>query len=330
MTIEVTTRTETWALERPFKIAGYPPATAATIAVVELKENGLSGRGEASGVYYKNDTPATIVAQIQQLAPEIRRGLDRQALQTLLPAGGARNALDCALWELEARRKGRCVWQLAGLPAPRPLLTTCTIGADTAAEMAAQAMRFSDARAIKLKLTGDSEDAERVQAVRSARADVWLAVDANQGFTPASLHDLIPVLLTARVSLIEQPFAVGREQALRGLQCPIALAADESVQVLEDIEAVAELFDIVNIKLDKCGGLTHALAMLKEAQRLGLGTMVGNMTGTSWSHAPAYLVGQSCEIVDLDGPLLLADDRTPGVSYRDGYIHCPDEVWGGP
>jgi L-alanine-DL-glutamate epimerase-like enolase superfamily enzyme len=327
--MKVSARIEYWTLKRPFRIAGYPPTTTATVAVVEVEDQGLRGRGEACGVYYKQDTPAGIVEQIERLGPNLP-SIDREALQTLLPAGGVRNALDCALWELEARRTRKPVWQLAGLPATRPLLTTYTIGADAPAEMATQALRFADARAIKLKLTGDSEDADRVRAVRAARGDVWLAVDANQGFTPDSLHELMPTLVDARVSLIEQPFPIGRERNMKGLGSPIPVAADESVQVVADLEPLVGLFEIVNIKLDKCGGLTHGLAMLREAQRLGLRPMVGNMTGTSWAQAPAFLIGQACEVVDLDGPLLLASDRAPGVAYRDGCIHCPDDVWGGP
>ncbi|HEY0686550.1 MAG TPA: dipeptide epimerase [Steroidobacter sp.] len=332
MSMRVSIHTERWATRRPFRIASYPPVVEATVAVVELHEGSVCGRGEASGVYYKHETPARIVDQVKDLvdAGAINSGLDRISLQTILPAGGARNALDCALWELEARRSGQPVWKLAGLPSPRPLLTTYTIGADTPAEMAAQALRFADARAIKLKLTGEAEDADRVRAVRAARSDVWLAVDANQGFTPDSLDVLMSVLVAARVSLIEQPFPIGRERDMQGLQSPIALAADESAQTVDDLEPLVGLFDIVNIKLDKSGGLTHGLAMAREAQRLGLRTMVGNMGGTSWAQAPAFLIGQCCEVVDLDGPLLLAGDRTPGVVYRDGLVHCPDEVWGGP
>lgn len=316
-------------MRTPFRISGHV-WDAAELVVVEISdENGAIGRGEACGVYYRNDTAPQIVEDLESIRREIEAGIDRAALQQLLPACGARNALDCALWELEARRAGQPVWRLAGLSAPRPLLTTYTIGAADPAVMAAGAAAFVDARAIKLKLTGDGADAGRVAAVRAARPDVWLAVDANQGFTPATLHELLPTLLEAGVQLVEQPFPIGRESDMQGLALPIEVAADECVRVIEDLAPLVGLFDIVNIKLDKCGGLTHGLAMAAEARRLGFKVMVGNMTGTSWAQAPAFVIGQSCDVVDLDGPLLLARDRTPGVVYEDGHVWCADEVWGG-
>lgn len=315
-------------MRTPFRISGHV-WDAAALVVVEVADDGAVGRGEACGVYYRNDTVPRIVEDLESIRGEIESGIDRAALQRLLPACGARNALDCALWELEARRARQPVWRLAGLQATRPLLTTYTIGAADPAAMASGASAFADARAIKLKLTGDGADAERVAAVRAARPDVWLGVDANQGFTPATLHELLPTLLAADVRLVEQPFPIGRESDMQGLALPIDVAADESVRVIEDLAPLAGLFDVVNIKLDKCGGLTHGLAMADEARRLGFKVMVGNMTGTSWAQAPAFVIGQSCDVVDLDGPLLLARDRSPGVVYEDGHVWCADEVWGG-
>ncbi len=315
-------------MRTPFRISGHV-WDAAELVVVEISDGGAVGRGEACGVYYRNDTAAGIVGDLESIRGEIESGIDRAALQQLLPACGARNALDCALWELEARRTGQPVWRLAGLEAPRPLLTTYTIGAADPATMASGAVTFADARAIKLKLTGDGADAGRVAAVRAVRPDVWLAVDANQGFTPATLHELLPALLAARVQLVEQPFPIGRESDMDGLALPIAVAADECVRVVEDLAPLVGRFDVVNIKLDKCGGLTHGLAMAAEARRLGFKVMVGNMSGTSWAQAPAFVIGQSCDVVDLDGPLLLARDRSPGAVYEDGHVWCADEVWGG-
>jgi len=265
---------------------------------------------------------------MDQVRGSIEAGIDRESLRDLLPAGGARNAVDCALWELEARRAGVPVWQLAGLAAPLPLVTTYTLGADTPEQMAHNARMLSGARALKLKLLGDESDAARVRAVRAARTDVWLGVDANQGFTRASLERLLPVLMQARVELIEQPFPIGREQELAGLGTSIPIAADESIQDLGDLQRLARWFDVVNIKLDKCGGLTEALRMATEAHRLDLRVMVGNMVGTSLAMAPAFLLGQLCDVVDLDGPMFLTADRVPGVSYDSGKICCPPEVWG--
>jgi len=245
-----------------------------------------------------------------------------------LPPGGARNAIDCALRELEAKSAGKPVWKLAGLDAPKPLLTTYTIGASSAAVMAAGARAFTAARAIKLKLTGEPDDADRVKFVRAARPEVWLGVDANQGFTRSSLEHLMPTLIEARVSLIEQPFKIGQESLLEGFDSPIPVAADESLQSLRDLPALARCVQIVNIKLDKCGGLTEALAMACEARKLGLGVMVGNMVGTSLAAGPSFVLGQLCDVVDLDAPLFLTRDREPSIVYRNGEVfsRTPDDV----
>jgi L-alanine-DL-glutamate epimerase-like enolase superfamily enzyme len=270
-----------------------------------------------------------MLEQIEQARTQIERGIDHQDLLGLLPAGGARNAVDCALWELFASGRRKPVWALSGLSAPCPLVTTYTIGADVPASMAADALAFRDAKALKLKLTGSPLDAERVTAVRTARPDVWLGVDANQGFTPDLLRELMPVLVQAGVELIEQPFPVGREADLAGCGGSIAFAADESAQTAADLASLAGRFQVVNIKLDKCGGLTEALHMARAADALGLEVMVGNMIGTSLAMAPAFLVGQLCKVVDLDGPLLLAHDRRASASYREGRIWCGEDVWGG-
>jgi L-alanine-DL-glutamate epimerase-like enolase superfamily enzyme len=229
---------------------------------------------------------------------------------------------------LEAKLGGRAAWQLAGLEKPRPLLTTFTCGAEAPETMAATARAYANARAIKVKLTGEPIDAERVRAVREAKAGAWLGVDANQGFTRASLLKLMPVLQEARVALIEQPFPIGQESLLDGLQSPIPIAADESVQTLADVPGLAGRVQVINIKLDKCGGLTEGLAMARRARELGLDCMVGNMLGTSLAMAPAFLVGQLCKIVDLDGPVFLKADRAIAVEYTDGTIRCPQALWG--
>lgn len=325
----VSARLERWAYAAPFRISGYE-WTEAELVYVEIARDGLTGRGECAGVYYKEDSPAKCLADIERVRDAVARGAGREDLADLLPEGGARNALDCALWDLQAKTEGAAVWQLAGLEKPHPVRTTYTIGAAEPAVMAARAVAFSDARALKLKLTGDPEDSDRVRAVRAARPGVWLAIDANQGFTRDFLESMMPVLTQARVELIEQPFPVGREADLDGFQSPIPIAADESAQGLADLPQLAGRFDIVNIKLDKCGGLTPALAMARAARDMGLGLMVGNMMGTSLAMAPAFLIGQLCDVTDLDGPLLLRDDRKPGVEYRDGDIWCSDAVWGGP
>jgi L-alanine-DL-glutamate epimerase-like enolase superfamily enzyme len=315
-------------LKTPFRISGYTFAEA-SVALVTLTEDGLAGRGEANGVYYFKDDPDLICRTIEAHRETIERGVTRAELATLLPAGGARNALDCALWDLESRRTGRPVWQLAGLHGVKPIVTTFTLAADDPAIVRAGAIRFAGARALKLKLDGNLDaDIDRVKAVRDARPDVWLGVDANQGHTIETLDCLLPTLCDADVRLIEQPLARGREADLDGFRSPIPLAADESVQDSHDIASLVGRFDVINIKLDKCGGLTEALRMIDEAQRVGLGTMVGSMFGTSLAAAPGFIVGQLCEIVDLDGPVVLLKDRDPAVRYDDGRVSCPDGLWG--
>lgn len=315
-------------LAKPFRISGYV-FEAQDAIVVTLDDGAYRGRGEASGVYYLGDTAETMTAAIEANRAAIERGIDRTALQALMPPGGARNAVDCALFDLEAQETGREAWQIAGLSAVKPLVTTFTMGADDPAVMAEGARAYANARALKMKLTGDlDEDIARVKAVCAARPDVWLGVDANQGYGIDALAKLMPTLVDAHVALLEQPIRRGREADLDGFRSPIPIAADESALCLADVPGLVGRFQVVNIKLDKCGGLTEALAIAREARRLGLGVMVGNMVGTSLAMAPAFVVGQLCDIVDLDGPVFLASDRKPGVVYERGTVWCGGDVWG--
>jgi L-Ala-D/L-Glu epimerase / N-acetyl-D-glutamate racemase len=322
-------RVEKHRLAAPFRIAGYVFEDS-DVVVAELANGEHRGRGEAAGVYYLGDDAQHIVDQLETNRDAIEDCASRDQLRHILPPGGARNAVDCAMWEIEAKRGETSVWRLAGLERrPQPLVTTFTLGADEPAEMARGARNYSDARAIKLKLTGDPElDIERVAAVREARPDVWLGVDANQGFAIGQLKQVVDALAVARVSLVEQPLARGHEADLEGFESAIPIAADESALSLQDVAGLKGRFDVINIKLDKCGGLTEALLIAEEARRLGLGVMVGNMVGTSLAMAPAFVLGQLCDFVDLDGPTFLERDRTPSAVYGDGQIWCPDEVWG--
>ncbi|MFT3762071.1 MAG: dipeptide epimerase [Pseudoxanthomonas sp.] len=315
-------------LSAPFRISGYVfeamPAVVAT-----LRRDGHVGRGEAAGVYYNDDRPEGMVATLEALRPRIEAGLTRAEANALLPPGGARNALDCALWELEAQQQGVPVWKLAGLASVRPLLTTFTVGADAPETMAGNAAAYVGARALKLKLTGEPElDAERVRAVRDRCPDAWIGVDANQGYDAGTLPKLLPALVEANVSLLEQPCRRGRESDLDGIERAVPFAADESILDLRELEALHHRFDVINIKLDKCGGLTEGLLMARRARELGKRVMVGNMCGTSLAAAPGFVLGQFCDVVDLDGPVFLAQDRTPSVRYEDGHIWCGEEVWG--
>jgi L-alanine-DL-glutamate epimerase-like enolase superfamily enzyme len=270
---------EQWPMKAPFHITGYTFTDMGALTV-SLHQDGMVGRGEALGVYYHHETPASMLAQIEALRGPIEAGVTRQQLSQLLPAGGARS--------------------------------------------------YPGARALKLKLTNDELNAERVRAVRAACPDAWIMVDANQGFTRESFARLLPALVDARISVVEQPFPVGSDAWLDGLDSPILLAADESVQDRNDLENLVGRVGMINIKLDKCGGLTEALAMAARARELGFDLMVGNMSGSSLAMAPGFVLGQQCTVVDLDGPAFLKRDRASAVSYEDGHIWCADTVWGGP
>jgi len=320
-------RQESWQLREPFHIKNYV-FTHGDVVTVTLEDGDATGQGEAAGVYYRDETPAGMAAEIERTLTA-NPALDRDSLQQLLPPGGARYALDSALWALEAKRRKIPVWRLAGVGEPKPVRTTFTLGVDSVERTAAAATASVRARALKLKLAGDGDDAARIHAVRAARPDVWIGVDANQALDRAALLDLIPACVDCGVGLIEQPLPVGHEEDLRGLSLPIPLAADESFQSLADLDRIAGLFQVVNIKLDKCGGLTEALKIATEAERLGIGVMAGTMITTSLGLAPAFVLAQRCDIADLDGPTFLAEDRSPPAHYADGDVVVPMALWGG-
>ena len=320
--------TEALRLAEPFRISGYVFETV-DVVIATVSDGAHRGRGEASGVFYLGDEAPQILAALDEVRTAIEQGPSRAELRSILPPGGARNAVDCALWELEAARAGQPVWQLAGLSEPKPLRTTFTLGADSPSAMAERASRYNQALSIKVKLTGELElDIERLRAIRHARPDVWLGVDGNQGFTIDQLGGLIDALRETRVSLLEQPLARGCEADLEGFNSPVPIAGDESILSLADVAPSVGRFDIVNIKLDKCGGLTEGMLMAAEARRLGLGVMVGTMVGTSLATAPAFVLGQICDLVDLDGPTFLVQDRAPTVRYDEGQLWAGPEVWG--
>ncbi|RXD04834.1 dipeptide epimerase [Sphingomonas sp. UV9] len=328
MTLRLTYAMETLRLAQPFRISGLVFETA-DVLVVTLDDGTHEGRGEAAGVYYLGDDVAHMRDVLEAARDAIEAQPSRETLRTILPPGGARNAVDAALWELEASRTGQPVWELAGIGEPRPLRTTFTLGADVPDAMAAAACRHSKALSIKAKLTGDVRlDLERVAAIRDARPDVWLGVDGNQGFSMSDLDELIAGLVRLDVALLEQPLARGCEADLDGYHAEIPIAGDESLLSLEDVASAKGRFDVVNIKLDKCGGLTEGLLIAAEARRLGLGVMVGTMIGTSLATAPGFVLGQIADLVDLDGPTFLDGDRTPSVSYADGHLFAGPEVWG--
>jgi L-alanine-DL-glutamate epimerase-like enolase superfamily enzyme len=322
---------ERFAFRDPFRIAGHL-FTETTVLVAEISVGSYAGQGEAAGVYYLGDDIARMRSEAERVRADIEAGAGREQLQSLLPPGGARNALDCALWDFDAKLAGVPAWQMAGLDPPAPLKTTMTIGADEPMAMAQVATgRFQGWPMLKLKLTGEAElDALRVRAVRAVRPDAWIGVDANQGYTLAGLPALMEVLKANRVELLEQPLARGREADMAQVKRALPVAADESICSLAELDRAPGCFDLVNIKLDKCGGLTEGLAIARRCRELGIGVMVGNMMGSSLSAAPSLLLGQLCNIVDLDGPVFLAADRSPGVIYREGAVSGADLPWGTP
>ena len=317
---------EHWPLLAPFRIAGRV-YTGIDVVVVQLNAGDVFGLGEARGVPYLGETAAALVAQLESIRGAIERRITRAKLQTLLPAGGARNALDCALWDIEAKLSGNPVWIKAGVQQFKPLETVITVSADTPRAMASAA-RLIGSNNIKIKLTGEPLDEERLRAVRDARPGAWLMVDANQAFTIDTLGRIMPSLEELGIALIEQPLATACDKDLDSFRSPIPLMADESIQTVEDLNLIATRFQVVNIKLDKAGGLTGALALLHAARNRGLKTWAGNMFGTSLAMAPAFVLAQLCDFVELDGPVFLAEDRDPGIDYVGGQVTCPQTIWG--
>ncbi len=316
-----------WPFRQPFRIADYV-FEASDVLVVEIAEGEFIGRGEGVGVHFLNDRIDNMMEAAQSVRADVENGLTRQQLQKALSPGGARNAFDCALWDLEAKMAGRSVLDLAGIT-QRPVQTVFTlgIGADPQA-MARDAAKASAFVTLKIKLDAD-RPIERVEAVRSARPDAKLVVDANQAFEADELPSLLEQLAGLDVTMVEQPLRRGSDTGLKAFTSPIPLCADESCVHFGELETALDLYDIINIKLDKCGGLTEALEIANATKAAGKRVMVGNMVGTSLSLAPALVLAQICDIVDLDGPLHLASDYLQGARYQGDHILAPPQVfWG--
>ncbi|MEO1305245.1 MAG: N-acetyl-D-Glu racemase DgcA [Pseudomonadota bacterium] len=313
-------------LRAAFAISRGSKSVAETI-VVELIEDMHRGRGECVPYARYDESAASVIAQIEDLRTALEGGLSREDLQDLLPAGAARCAVDCALWDLHAKQTGEPVWTLAGLTEPKPLPTTMTISLDTADRMA-EAARATPATILKLKL-GGPDDMDRVEAVHRARPNAKLVLDGNEGLVPEDFPELAVQAANLGVVLIEQPFPAGKDEALASRPQDVAVCADESVHTRDDISDLAKKYDAINIKLDKAGGLTEALAMMEDARRAGMSTMVGCMVAGSLSMAPALLLGQLADMIDLDGPLWLDKDVPNGLHYADGTVFPPSRaLWG--
>jgi L-alanine-DL-glutamate epimerase-like enolase superfamily enzyme len=327
--VELKVWTEAWAFRAPFRIA-YEEFTAAEVVVVELTALGATGRGEAAGVSYHGETAASLAEQIETARDSIERGVDRHAVQSMFSAGGARNALDCALWDLEAKQTGTPAWMLAGQVRPEPMRSWFTLGLaplDVLASQARAAAKSGLGR-LKIKLAGEG-DLDRVQMVRNAAPRARLIVDANQSWTETELADYPRALAGFGVELIEQPLPVGADRVLEGAALPIPICADESCQDAASIDALVGKYQALCIKLDKTGGLTEALALVRRAKTLGFKLMIGNMCGTSLAMAPATLIGNHCDFIDLDGPLLNTSDRPIPIDYCGDLMRpAPRELWG--
>ena len=316
-----------WQLTEPFRISGNEWITSACL-VVHLGEDGFVGRGEAQGVFYLDETAKSIFEQAHAVAAEIRKGISRQELQDLLPAGGARNAIDCAMWDLECKKAGKTIWQLTGID-PKPVTTVYTIGLEDSPEaMAAKAAAAMDAPILKIKLS-DHMPYEKLAAIRAARPDAELVVDANQGWSFELMKEVLPKCVDLNLAMLEQPLARGGDDMLEGFESPITLAADESCLHTGELETAARRYSMINIKLDKTGGLTEGLRLAKAAKEKGCKLMVGNMVGTSLSMAPSFVVAQLCDFVDIDGPLLLRYDYPHALKYNKGVVKGFDpKLWG--
>ena len=301
--------------------------TVADVVVVTLSHDGFTGRGECVPYPRYNETVEGVIASLEAARPVIEHGVTRADVPGLVNPHAAQNALDCALWDLEAKRTGKPVWKLAGLDPPKPLVTAYTLSLDTPEAMAAAASA-SQRPLLKLKLGRDG-DGDRLRLIRKAAPNARLIVDANEGWSAENLEAMFAACAEANVELVEQPLPAGNDEALRGLKRNVVICADESAHDRAGLEQLLGKYDAINIKLDKTGGLTEALALAEAARALGLRIMTGCMLATSLAMAPAMLVAQLGEIVDLDGPLLLQRDRQPGIRY-DGSIMqpAPPELWG--
>ncbi len=317
--MDLSVSVERWPIAGAFRIS-RGAKTEAEVVVATLTDGAHRGLGECVPYRRYGESVEGVVAAIEALRPALEAGLDRIALQAALPAGAARNALDCAFWDLAAKQSGRRVAELAGLPPPRPVTTAYTLSLDAPEAMAAAA-RAAAKPLLKLKLGGDGADFERVAAVHAAVPDARLIVDANEAWRPAEAPALAARLAGLGVSLIEQPVPAGEDGALDAAACPLALCADESCHTVTDLPRLVGHYSHVNVKLDKAGGLTAAIELAKGARNLGLGLMVGCMVGTSLAMAPAALLAPLAEFTDLDGPLLLARDREPGLRYDGALLH---------
>ena len=318
---------ESWPIAGTFTIS-RGSKTVTDVVVVMIERDGKVGRGECMPYGHYGETVESVMTALELGRKAIERGIERGDIPALLQPQAARNALDCALWDLECKLAGRRIWQLLNQSEPQELVTAFTISLDSAEKMAAAAAKAADRPLLKVKL-GGGEDGERLRAVRRAAPRARLIVDANEGWAPAELPLLLDICAEVGVELVEQPLPARRDDALRDLRRAVPVCADESAHNESSLPDLQGKYDLINIKLDKTGGLTRALALREAAEGSGLGIMVGCMLATSLSMAPAFVLAQGAKFVDLDGPLLLARDRDPPIRYQNGLMFPPEAaLWG--
>ncbi len=318
---------ESWPIRGTFTIS-RGSRTHAKVVVVELHQGKHVGRGECVPYARYGESVESVLAELAPLAVKIEEGLTRQQMQPLLPAGAARNALDCAYWDLECKQYGQRIWQRLALAEPQPLVTAYTLSLDTPERMKQAAIDNAHRPLLKLKLAGEG-DIERVAAVREGAPDARIIVDANEGWNEALYLKMVPELVKLGVEMIEQPLPANNDSALARLPRPITLCADESCHDRSSLAQIIGRYDMINIKTDKTGGLTEALALKEEAEKAGLQVMVGCMLATSLGMAPAFMVAQNTQVVDLDGPLLLAQDREQSITFNDSQMNVyQGGLWG--
>lgn len=325
---KLTLKHESWPIAGSFTISRGSKTTA-EVVVVTLEEDGAVGRGECVPYGRYGETVEGVLAALEAARPRIEAGLERDTLADVLEPRAARNALDCALWDLQAKQAGKPVWELLGMAQPKPLVTAYTLSLDSAEAMRKAAEKSAHRPLLKVKLGRGEGDIERLKAIRAGAPMSRLIVDANEGWKPEELPALLDACAELGVVMVEQPLPAGNDEALKGMRRPVSVCADESAHDRHGLEALLGKYDAINIKLDKTGGLTEALGLAGAARAEGLQLMVGCMVATSLSMAPAMLVAQSATVVDLDGPLLLAKDREPGIRFEGNTMHWPSrELWG--
>src|SRR5205809_3361733 len=324
--MQIVAEEETWTLKQPFRIS-RGSRTEARVVVVTMSDGEHIGRGEGVPLARYNQNTASVLAQIESISCE--KHLDRQRLQELLPAGAARNALDCALWDLEAKTSGKRAWELANISMVPEVETSFTISVDTPEKMSAAAQTNANLPILKLKLGGNKLDLARVEAVRKAAPAARLLIDANESWSSEHYREIVPALKGLSVELIEQPFPADADEALETFDHPIPVCADESCHTIADLSRLTSRYEVVNVKLDKTGGLTEGLRLFERARESGSKLLIGCMVCTSLGIAPARLLASAADYLDVDGPILLARDREYGLVYRNGKIGVPSrELWG--